>query len=48
VKKQVTFIAYCECGWHSDPQTSCSKAQAAVKKHTDDSPHRDFDDVPMF
>ena len=38
----------CECGWSSGYQPSAQKAKALLKKHTDNDPHRDYVDVPMF
>ena len=47
MKRIVTFEATCECGWTTGPLESCAKVQKAVKRHIDDNPHRDFEDVPL-
>lgn len=47
MKRNVIFTGTCECGWTTGPQESCAKAQKAMKRHIDDNPHRDFDDVPL-
>ena len=47
--RSFTYTVECDvCNWAAGGFDSPQKAAKAAKRHTDDNPHADYDDVPLW
>ena len=47
--RSFTYSVECDvCGWAAQGFSTAQKAARAAKQHTNDNPHSDYDDQPLW